>query len=99
MVSPLGISTSRPITYPLGTSAYVYTDRPIYRPGDTVYFRFVVRQVTNGRYILAGFQLLSIDRLMTTHGQQVARFELPLSGFGTAHGEYTLPSGCPARQL
>ncbi|HEX7976139.1 MAG TPA: Ig-like domain-containing protein, partial [Anaerolineales bacterium] len=32
--------------------AYLYTDRPIYRPGQTVYFRAVVRQAYNGRYNL-----------------------------------------------
>jgi uncharacterized protein YfaS (alpha-2-macroglobulin family) len=34
--------------YPAKIMAYVYTDRPIYRPGDTVYFRLLVRQVANG---------------------------------------------------
>jgi hypothetical protein len=38
--------------YPNKLMAYVYTDRPIYRPGDTVYFRVVVREVSNGRYSL-----------------------------------------------
>jgi hypothetical protein len=32
--------------------AYIYTDRPIYRPGQTVYFRAIVRQAYNGRYSL-----------------------------------------------
>ena len=78
--------------YPLSIQAYVYTDRPIYRPGDTVHFRLVVRQVSNGRYFLpdiSSYPLILNDSL----GQQVASFDLPLSGFGTAHGEYSLPSG------
>ena len=31
---------------------YMYTDRPIYRAGHTVYFRGIVRQAFNGRYEL-----------------------------------------------
>jgi len=78
--------------YPSGLLAYVYTDRPIYRPGDTVHFRLIVRQVSNGRYSLpdiSSYKLVLNDTL----GQQVASFDLPLSGFGSAHGEYNLPSG------
>ncbi len=75
--------------FPSGTFAYIYTDRPIYRPGDTVYFRFIVRKVTNGRYSLPDFSSYPL----TLYGpmDQVASFELPLSGFGTGSGEYTLP--------
>ena len=70
--------------------AYLYTDRPIYRPGDTVYFRGVVRQAYNGRYTLpdaSSYELLVNDGI----GVEVARYDLPLSGFGTVHGQYTLP--------
>jgi uncharacterized protein YfaS (alpha-2-macroglobulin family) len=77
--------------YPSSLLAYVYTDRPIYRPGDTVHFRLVVRQVSNARYSLpdiSSYQLVLNDTL----GEQAASFDLPLSGFGTAHGEYSLPS-------
>jgi hypothetical protein len=34
---------------------YLYTDRPIYRPGQTVYFRGAVRRAFNGRYELPDF--------------------------------------------
>jgi uncharacterized protein YfaS (alpha-2-macroglobulin family) len=76
--------------YPTGIFAYIYTDRPIYRPGDTVYFRFIVRKVTNGRYSLPDLGSYPL----TLYGpiDQVASFELPLSGFGTGYGEYTLPA-------
>jgi uncharacterized protein YfaS (alpha-2-macroglobulin family) len=70
--------------------SYIYTDRPIYRPGDTVYFRMVVRQASNGRYSLpdaSSYPLVINDNI----GQQIASFDLPLNAFGTGHGEYTLP--------
>lgn len=75
---------------PSKTYAYIYTDRPIYRPGDTVYFRLVVRQVTNGRYSMpdaSSYPLVLYDGM----GEQVASFDLPLNAFATGHGEYPLP--------
>ena len=78
--------------YPSGILAYVYTDRPIYRPGDTVHFRLIVRQASNGRYSLPDFSSYKLV-LNDIQGMPVANFDLPLSGFGSAHGEYNLPSG------
>ncbi len=34
--------------------AYVYTDRPIYRPGQKVFFSSFVREVREGRYFMPG---------------------------------------------
>lgn len=70
--------------------AYIYTDRPLYRPGQTVHFRAVARQVYNGRYSLPDQDFLPLD-LVNDLGETIATFDLPLSSFGTAHGEYDLP--------
>ncbi len=77
--------------YPSKTYAYIYTDRPIYRPGDTVHFRLIVRQVSNGRYTLPDISSYTLA-LNDAMGEQVAIFDLPLSAFATANGEYTLPT-------
>jgi hypothetical protein len=71
---------------------YFYTDRPIYRPGQTVYFRAVARQVFNGRYEPAGVSSLPL-RVMNESGEELASFDLPLTAFGAASGEYSLPEG------
>jgi len=42
-----GINTSNRAP---GLELYMYSDRPIYRPGQTVYYRAVVRKGYNGRY-------------------------------------------------
>lgn len=75
--------------FPPEREVYLYTDRPIYRPGQTVYFRAVVRDADNGRYTLpdAGQYVIS---LADGYGVELEKFELPLSEYGTAFGEYTL---------
>lgn len=69
---------------------YFYTDRPIYRPGQTVYFRMVARQGYNGRYTLPDLGALPVQ-VMDDLGQTLASYDLRLSEFGTAHGEVALP--------
>jgi uncharacterized protein YfaS (alpha-2-macroglobulin family) len=71
-------------------TAYMYSDRPIYRPGQTVYFRGVVRQSFNGRYDLPDFSSISLD-VRDPSGRTLKVLDLPLSPFGTFHGEYDLP--------
>lgn len=69
---------------------YLYTDRPIYRPGDQVNFRAIVRQASNGRYTLPDLGSLPLT-LYQDYGNPVVNFDLPLSELGTASGFYILP--------
>lgn len=69
---------------------YLYTDRPIYRPGDQVNFRAVIRQASNGRYALPDLGSLPLT-LYQDYGNPVVNFDLPLSELGTANGFYILP--------
>ncbi len=73
-----------------GLKTYLYTDRPVYRPGDTVHFRAVVRQAHNGRYSLPDLSILPVT-IKDTLYQPLLSLELPLSTYGTAHGKYSLP--------
>jgi uncharacterized protein YfaS (alpha-2-macroglobulin family) len=74
--------------------AYIYTDRPIYRPGQTVYFRTVVRQAYNGRYSLPEQQSLQL-KVYGGYGNELDTLEVPLSAFGTGHGQYFLTPDAP----
>lgn len=86
-----GWSFAIPTNYaPPHLQAYLYTDRPIYRPGQTVYFRVIARQAYNGRYALPEQATLPLA-LFSELGEEVSSFELRFSDFGTAHGSYTLP--------
>ncbi len=69
--------------------AYLYSDRPIYRPGQTVYFRGAVRQAFNGRYELPEFETIALD-VRDNNGRVIQTLDLPLSPYGTFHGEYQL---------
>ncbi len=76
--------------YPSDITGYLYTDRPIYRPGDTVHFRLVARQFSNGHYVLPYISSYHLE-IHGPAGEQLAGFEVPLSEYGTGDGEYTLP--------
>jgi uncharacterized protein YfaS (alpha-2-macroglobulin family) len=71
---------------------YLYTDRPIYRPGQTVHFRGVHRQTSEARYLLPDVTSLNVtmrdERNEIVHSQAAS-----LSEFGTFNGEYTLSEG------
>jgi uncharacterized protein YfaS (alpha-2-macroglobulin family) len=74
---------------------YLYTDRPIYRPGQTVHYRGIVRQTSEARYILPDLE--SIDVNIRDGTGDILRSEFaPLSDYGTFHNEYTLSEGAPA---
>ncbi|MFM8322547.1 MAG: Ig-like domain-containing protein [Chloroflexota bacterium] len=78
-----------------GPKVYLYSDRPIYRPGQTVYFRAVVRQAFNGRYTAPEAASLPLS-VNGVEGTPLMEMDLPLSGFGAAHGQYQIaPDAVP----
>jgi len=77
---------------PVGASykIYTYTDRPIYRPGQTVYFKCIVRKYENERYsipkplkILVDVKDEDDDLLYTT--------SLTTNGFGSCYSSFQIP--------
>ncbi len=78
------------VPFPPDILGYLYTDRPIYRPGDTVYFRVVARQASNEHYTLPDLSSYHLE-LNGPAGDALASFDLPLSAYGTAQSEFTLP--------
>jgi alpha-2-macroglobulin len=89
----LGIDTRYDDEVPLYT--YLYTDRPIYRPGDTVYFKGIVRETQYGRYVIPSTPQQLHLTLSTAFYVETGRFEdeisVTLNGDGTFDGSYTLP--------
>jgi uncharacterized protein YfaS (alpha-2-macroglobulin family) len=82
--------------YPLRTDSqanlmgYVYTDRPVYRPGHTVHFRAILRNEMAAGYQVATGRNVDVE-VQDSDGKQVYRRSLPLSAMGTVHGEFELP--------
>ena len=86
----------QPYYFGLGSSlyqseheTYLYTDRPIYRPGQTVHFRGVLRQTVEARYALP--DLASISVTVRDNIDEIVHTQTALlSEYGTFQGEYTL---------
>ncbi len=77
-----------------GYNVFVYTDRPIYRPGQTVDFKGVVRAEDDVKYSLPGLRQVHVTVFDTT-GQQVYDNDLDLSEMATFHDSLTLADGAP----
>jgi hypothetical protein len=80
------------------TFTYIYTDRPIYRPGDTVYYKGIVRENNYGRYDLPSLQSVQIN--VTPYNFFVENaleetFTVQVASDGTFTGEYLIPEDVP----
>ena len=70
-------------------TVFLYTDRPIYRPDQTVYFKGIARQDNDGRYRLPAFSRVPVV-IHDAQGNEIYREELPLTEMGTFYGEAKL---------
>jgi hypothetical protein len=75
--------------------AHVTTDRPIYRAGQTVYFRGVLRAEDDVQYSLFTELAGTEVRIYDAEGQEMYDELLLFDEFGTFHGELTLDEGAP----
>ncbi len=74
--------------------AYIYTDRPIYRPGDTVFFKGIVRDTGYGRYTLPTETKLQVTlsaAFYFNEGGLDETFNVVIDPDGTFNGEYVIP--------
>jgi uncharacterized protein YfaS (alpha-2-macroglobulin family) len=70
-------------------SGVVYTDRPVYRPGDTTHFRAVLRFQQATGYSLAAERKFSVQ-VMDHDGKAVYQKELTSNKHGVIHDELPL---------
>ncbi len=76
------------------TFAYIYTDRPIYRPGDQVYFKGIVRSPAYGRYQLPAMPELTVRISRASYSSDVGLDEtikVAVDESGAFSGEFLLP--------
>jgi hypothetical protein len=80
---------SQPASRPLYTT-YAYSDRPIYRPGQTVYLKNFVRADDDVSYTLPGPDIPVTVRLRDARDNVAATQVLTPTAFGTVHGAFWL---------
>ncbi|WP_230401621.1 alpha-2-macroglobulin family protein [Hanstruepera ponticola] len=76
---------------PVSYKGFLFTDRSIYRPGQTVYFKGIAIKTDNGKSeVLANENTYVI--LYDVNNQEVSRLDLQTNAFGSVSGEFILPS-------
>ncbi len=78
--------------------AYIYTDRPIYRPGDTVFYKGIVRNPHFSRYTLpdiAGLEISVNPGFFMGEESFSETFDVTLDEDGVFYGEFPLPDDMP----
>lgn len=69
---------------------YLTTDRPVYRPGDVVQFKGILRQASGDRYLVPAGEPVDVT---VRDGRQTLlyRRQLRTNDYGTLHGDLRLP--------
>ncbi|WP_282068882.1 alpha-2-macroglobulin family protein [Olleya namhaensis] len=71
--------------------AFIFTDRSIYRPSQTVYFKAIaLKNKVNTTNVIANQKLNVI--LYNTNGEKVSDLDLITNDFGSISGEFILPN-------
>ena len=73
---------------------YVYTDRPVYRPGDTVQFKALLRKQDGSRIMLPSEREIQITIEDAAHNTVLQKM-YTLSNFGSINGSLDLPATAP----
>ncbi|MBI4789218.1 MAG: Ig-like domain-containing protein, partial [Chloroflexi bacterium] len=69
--------------------ANLYTDRAIYRPGQTVYFKGILRRDNDAQYSMPDVASLPVN-VRDAQGKQISAQNVTLTKFGTFSGELKL---------
>lgn len=72
-----------------GYKGYIYTDRPVYRPGDTVRFKGIVRTTGTDAYSVPSQRTARVS-VQDNRGQRIYDQDHVISAWGTFHGETTI---------
>ena len=87
---------------PTKAYVYLYTDRPIYRPGDIVYYKGIVRDPDFGRYTLpeqteATLRITPVNYY--SEGGIDETIPVTLDSDGAFYGEWVIPEDAPLGSL
>jgi len=87
------VDTYRPFSDVQGKSTvrgYVYTDRPVYRPQQSVKFKAILREQSEGAYANLPNEKVEL-KIMDPQGKEMTAQTFATDDFGSISGEYTLP--------
>lgn len=77
-----------------GVAGYLFTNLPLYRPGETVRFKGILREETGDALAIPPACEVS-TRILDSRGQVVIKTVSSLSDMGSFHGEMEIPRGVP----
>ncbi len=72
-------------------NAFLFTDRSIYRPGQTVYFKGIITKSKNEKSSVVKRQKIKAE-LYNANGEKVSEQSFTSNEFGSIHGEFILPN-------
>lgn len=75
-------------------TSYIYTDRPVYRPEQKVYFKGILRRRTESGYEMVEGSTVNVT-IEDFNGGKLDEQQLPLSSRGTFSGEVEIPAEAP----
>ena len=93
-VAGSGLGVPAQVAQGLTARAYIYTDRPAYRPGQKVSIRGVVREIANGQYANVPLSVYRFE-VADSRGRLIVARPVTLSQFGTFHEALALDSAAP----
>ncbi len=71
-------------------SVYIYTEKPLYRPGQVVHFKGLVRADDDARYTINPFCDSVMAQIYDPNGTEVFSGTLPVNSFGSFNSDFTL---------
>lgn len=71
-------------------SGFLFTDRPVYRPGELVNIKGIVRWVDQDRFTFQDGESLTLD-VYDSRGRKLLSEKVTLNSFGTIHTNLILP--------
>lgn len=72
---------------------YTYTERPIYKPGQTVNFKAIIRKDNDVRYSLPEMGTPAKVRVLDVRGNTIESMDLFTNQFGTVNSSFDLTDG------
>jgi len=70
----------------------LFTDRPIYRPGQTIYYKGLCLKIQNGKNKIAVNKAVDIS-FNDANGKEITKVKMMSNDYGTFQGSFTIPMG------